>query len=185
MAPTAVLDKITITTIKMTTTTNNNLSAYIANTSVVNSVSFFGVFQDTAVKRREITIHSIILPTISAKPYRKAIISIIFFVAFSLSLLPLPFLLVIWWRRQQRISIFPQIWLNVKRSASWIRFATILFILKTTRASVFLILPVNSRWSRILQISKKILPSLRFVPLLWRVIVTSVFLSQTCHLNFH
>ena len=78
MAPTAVLEKITITTIKMTTTTNNNLSAYIANTSVVNLASFFGTFQDTLVSNSELTICTIVPPTITAEPYRKAMIAILF-----------------------------------------------------------------------------------------------------------
>ena len=79
MAPTAVLDKITTTTIKTSTTTSNNLSVYIAETSVVNSLSFFGEFQDTVVESSELTIRTIIPPTIHVKPYRKAMIAIILF----------------------------------------------------------------------------------------------------------
>ena len=41
MTPTSILNKLTTTKIKMTTKTNKNLSAYIANTSVVNSATFF------------------------------------------------------------------------------------------------------------------------------------------------
>ena len=78
MTPTAVLSKLTSTTVKMNTTTNNTLSAYIANTSVVNSVSSFGKYQDIAVGY-ELTIRTLVLPNISAKPYRKAMIAIIFF----------------------------------------------------------------------------------------------------------
>ena len=62
----------------MNTTTTNTLSADIANTSVVNSVSFFGKFQDTAVGS-ELTSRTIVPPNISAEPYRKAIIAILFF----------------------------------------------------------------------------------------------------------
>ena len=79
MVSTAVLDKLTTTTIKMTTTTNNNLSVYIANTSVVNSVYFFGVFQDTVVGSSDLTIRTIVPPTISAEPYRKVMIAILFY----------------------------------------------------------------------------------------------------------
>ena len=63
----------------MKTTTNNNLSTYIANTSVVNSVSFFGAFQDTAVGSSDLTIRTIVPPNISAEPYRKSMIAILFF----------------------------------------------------------------------------------------------------------
>ena len=62
----------------MHTTTNNNLSAYIANTSVVDSLSFFGKYQDTAVGC-ELTIRTIDPPSISAKPYREVMIAIFFF----------------------------------------------------------------------------------------------------------
>ena len=95
MAPTAVLKKMTTTTIKRTTATNNNLSAYIANTSVVNSPSFFGDFQNTAVGNSELTIRTILTPTINAESYRKTMIAIFFFAAFFLSLPLLPFLLAI------------------------------------------------------------------------------------------
>ena len=78
MVPTAVLSKLTITTVKMNTTTNNTLLAYIANTSVVNSVSFFRIFQDIAVGSK-LTIRTIVPPNISAEPYRKAMIVILFF----------------------------------------------------------------------------------------------------------
>ena len=88
-------DKLTTTTIKMTTTTNSNISVYIAKTSAVNSASFFDVFQDTTIRSRKLTIRKIISPTISAKPYPKAMIAIIVFVVFFLSLLSLPFKLAI------------------------------------------------------------------------------------------
>ena len=64
MTPTAILYFSSTTTNAITTITNNNLSAYIANTSVVNSAFF--------------TIRRIVLPTISAEPYRKVIIAILF-----------------------------------------------------------------------------------------------------------
>ena len=80
----------------MNTTTNNNLSACIANTSVVNSESFFGAYQDTAVVSSELTIRTIVPPSISSEPYRKAMITILFFRRIiSLSLLPLPSLFAI------------------------------------------------------------------------------------------
>ena len=78
MATTAVLYKITSTTVAMNTITNNNLSTYIANTSVVNSVSFLGKYQNTAVGY-ELTIRTIVPTSISADPYRKAMIAILFF----------------------------------------------------------------------------------------------------------
>ena len=78
MAPTSVLSKLTSTTVKMNTTTTNTLYAYIANTSVVNSVSFFGKFQDTAAGSK-LTIRTIFPPNISAETYRKEMIAILFF----------------------------------------------------------------------------------------------------------
>ena len=78
MAPTTVLSTLTSTIVKMNTTTTNTLSVYIANTSVVNSVSFFGKFQDTAVGN-ELTIRTIVPPNINAESYRKAIFAIIIF----------------------------------------------------------------------------------------------------------
>ena len=78
MAPTAVLSKLTSTTVKMNTTTYNTLSAYIANTSVVNSVSFFGKYRDIVVGC-ELTIRTIVPPSISAELYRKAMIAILLF----------------------------------------------------------------------------------------------------------
>ena len=78
MAPTAVLHKLTTIT-AMITTINNSLSADIANTIVVNSASSFGTFQDTAVGSSDLTIHTIVPPNISAEPYRKAMIAILFF----------------------------------------------------------------------------------------------------------
>ena len=94
MAPSAVLSKFTSTTVKMNTTITNTLSAYIAKSSVVNLVSFFGKFQDTAVGSEQ-TIRTIVPPDISAEPYRKAMIDILFFVAFFPYPLPLLLLLVI------------------------------------------------------------------------------------------
>ena len=44
--------------------------------------------------------------------------------------------------------------------------------------------PINPRWSRILQIVKRTLLSLRYVPLSHEVILTSVFLPRPFHLNF-
>ena len=61
MAPTADQDfSTTTTTNTMNTTTNNNISACIANTSVVNSESFFEAYQDTAVGSSELTIRTIV-----------------------------------------------------------------------------------------------------------------------------
>ena len=62
----------------MNTTTTNTLYAYIANTSVVNSVSSFGKFQDTAAGSK-LTIRTIFPPNISAETYRKEMIAILFF----------------------------------------------------------------------------------------------------------
>ena len=78
MAPTAILSKLNSTTVKMNTTITNILSAYIVNTSVVSSVSFFMKFQDTVVGS-ELTIRTIVPPNISIESYRKAMIAIIFF----------------------------------------------------------------------------------------------------------
>jgi len=79
MIPTAVLYQPTTTTTAINATHNNTLSSYISNTSVVNLASFFGAFQDTAVGSSELTIRMIVPPDISAKPYRKAMIAILFF----------------------------------------------------------------------------------------------------------
>ena len=63
----------------MNTTTNNHISAYTANTSVINLAFFFETFQDTTVGRSDLTILTIVPPTISAEPYRKAMIANLFF----------------------------------------------------------------------------------------------------------
>ena len=94
MTPTAVPFKLTATTDTMNTTSTNKLSAYIAKTSAVNSVSFFGNFQDTAVGS-DLIIRAIVPPDISAEPYRKAMISFFSFAAFFLSPLSLLLLLAI------------------------------------------------------------------------------------------
>ena len=78
MAPVAVLSNITSSTVKINTTTNNTLSTYIANTSVVNSVFCFGKFQDTAIGS-ELTSRKVVPPNISIELYRKAMIAILFF----------------------------------------------------------------------------------------------------------
>ena len=78
MTPILVQDFFTTTTNAMNNTISNTLSAYIANTSVVNSVSFFGMYQDTAVGS-ELTIRTIVPSSISADPYRKIMIAILFF----------------------------------------------------------------------------------------------------------
>ena len=78
MAPTAFFSKVTSTTVKMNTTTTKTLSVYIAKTSVVNSVSFLGKSQDTAVGSG-LTIRTIVPPDISTEPYRKVMITIRFF----------------------------------------------------------------------------------------------------------
>ena len=78
MAPTAVLSKLTSTTVKMNITTNNTLSAYIANTSVVNTVIFFGKYQDTTVGC-ELMIRTIVSLRISTEPYCRTMMAILFF----------------------------------------------------------------------------------------------------------
>ena len=79
MVRTADQEFSTITIIKMNTTTNNNISVCIASISVVNSESFFEAYQDTAVGSNKLTIHTIVPPSISSEPYRKAMIAILFF----------------------------------------------------------------------------------------------------------
>ena len=79
MAPTADQELSTTTTTDTMNTTNNTISAYIANTSVANPDSFFGAYQDTAVGSSELSIRTIVPPSISSEPYRKAIIAILFF----------------------------------------------------------------------------------------------------------
>ena len=55
-------------------------------------MSFFVEFQDTVVGSSELTIRTIVPPIISAEPYRKVMIEILFLVAFFLSFLLLLFL---------------------------------------------------------------------------------------------
>ena len=74
-----VLDFSNPTTNTMTTITNDNLSVYIANTSVANKGSFFGAFQQMTVGSSNVTIRTIVPLSISAEPYRKAIVAILFF----------------------------------------------------------------------------------------------------------
>ena len=79
MAPTVDQDFSTTTTDTLNTTTNNNISANIANTSVANPESFFGAYQNTAVGSSELTIHTIVPPSISSEPYRIVMIVILLF----------------------------------------------------------------------------------------------------------
>ena len=79
MTPTSVIYQLTTTTTAMNTTTNNILSVYIDNTSVLNSASFFEVFQGTTIGSSKLTIRTIVPPDISAELYRKAMIAILFF----------------------------------------------------------------------------------------------------------
>ena len=78
MAPTAVHFKHITTTTTMTTITINSLSAYISNTSVVNSTFFFGTFQDTAVRSINLSIRTIVPSTNSAGPFHTVMIAIPF-----------------------------------------------------------------------------------------------------------
>ena len=108
----------------MTTTSNNDLSTYIANTSVVNSTSFIGAFQVTVVGSNKLTIHMIVPLTISADSYLKAMITILFFVVFFLSLPLLLSLLAIWLRLLRHISHF----LQVRRDVSLTRSANLFHV---------------------------------------------------------
>ena len=62
----------------MITTSNNNLSVYIANISVVDLV-FFLAFHDTAVRSSDLIIRTIAPPTVSTERYRVVMITIISF----------------------------------------------------------------------------------------------------------
>ena len=62
----------------MNTKSNNTLSVYTINSSAVNSVSFFGKYQDAAVVC-ELTIRTIVPSNISSEPYRKVMVAILFF----------------------------------------------------------------------------------------------------------
>ena len=79
----------TTTTTAMVMTSNNDLSAYIAHTSVVN-LAFFEEIKDTAVRSSKLTIPTIVPPYISAEPYLKAMIAILSF-RHIISLSPSPF----------------------------------------------------------------------------------------------
>ena len=63
----------------MTTTTNKNHTTANAINGSLDSPSFFGALQDTAVGNSKLTIRTIVLPTIIVEPYRKAMIAIIIF----------------------------------------------------------------------------------------------------------
>ena len=126
------------TTNAMTTTTNNTLSVYIANTCVVNSASFFGGFQQTTVGSNDVTIHTIVPPAISAEPYRKVMAIILFFCRIlalsnspSISLSDLTTTVTL---RNSR---------NVRRKASWNPTITIFSMFLTFRASILFIPLVN------------------------------------------
>ena len=70
--------------IVMITTTNNHSEINMKHRSI-ESLSFFGAFQDTAFGSSDVTMCTIVSPNISAKSYRKTMIAIIFFVVFLLS----------------------------------------------------------------------------------------------------
>ena len=78
MTPTAVLFKLTFTTDAINTKPNNTLSTYTANSSAVNSVSFFRKYQDIVVGC-DLTIRTIVPLDISTEPYRKVMVAILFF----------------------------------------------------------------------------------------------------------
>ena len=95
MVPTAVLELLTTNTIAMAITTSNNHSTSNTINISVESPFCFGVFQVTTIGNSDLTIRAIVPPTISAQPYRKVKIIILFFVVSFLSLLLLLFLLAI------------------------------------------------------------------------------------------
>ena len=79
MAPIANIDFSITTTKAMTTTPNNNILVYIASTIVVDSASFSGCFRTRQSEAANFMISTIVPPTISAEPYRKTMIVILFF----------------------------------------------------------------------------------------------------------
>ena len=82
MAPTAVIIKLTSTT---TTMNNNSHTTLTKNAlSVSNRIngpisSYFGVYQQTKIGSSKVSIHTLVPASISAEPYRKALIANIFF----------------------------------------------------------------------------------------------------------
>ena len=129
----------------MNTTTNDIISVYITNTSVVNSESFFGYFRVTTVGSSDLTIRIIVPPDISAEPNRKAMIAILFFVVFFLSLPLFPSLLVIWLQLLHHTSHSLQVRKNARWNTSLTRSVTLsstLIIFKASGSSIPL---VNSR----------------------------------------
>ena len=145
MEPTAILDKLTITTNKMTTTTNNNLSVNITNTSVVTSASFFGALQHTVVGSSALVIRTIIPPIISVKPYREAIIFIIFFRCI-LSLSTSPSVSISDLTATVAVHfVLPTDSVERKEKPLMDSICDAFLILKTFRALDFLISPLNPR----------------------------------------
>ena len=83
-----------------------------------------GVFQVTVVGSNKLTIHTIVPLTVSADSYLKAMITILFFVVFFLSLPLLLSLLAIWLRLLRHISHF----LQVRRDVSLTRSANLFHV---------------------------------------------------------
>ena len=82
MAPTAVIIKLTSTTTTMNNTSHTTLTKNAL--SVSNGIngpisSHFGVYQQTKIGSSKVSTHTLVPASISAEPYRKALIAKIFF----------------------------------------------------------------------------------------------------------
>ena len=164
--------------------TNNNLSVYIASTCVVNSTPFFGAFQDAAVGSSELTIRTIVPPNISTKPYRKAMIAILFYRRI-LSLSSSPSVSI----RDLTTNLsayFTLLTDSAKSEAEHIVDSTChafptLIIFKAVGCSIT---PVHQRWYRIYRIARRTLYFLPFDLLSRRAMSTIAFLRQLYYLIF-
>ena len=182
MAPKEVLDFPNTTANVMTTTTNNNLSAYIVNTSVVKLASFFGAFQQTTVRSNDVKIRTIVSPPISYEFYRKTmaiilnfchIISLSNFPSISLSGLTTTVALYFDMNTKSTEREAERVVEPIYYTCS---------MLLTFRTSVLLILLVNIH--KCLIIVLRMVQSLSFVSLLVRSTLISVFRRKSFRFNF-
>ena len=127
----------------------------------------------------ELTIRTIIPPTINTEPYRKAMIIFFFRRILSLSCPPSVSISDL---TTTVAAYFVLLTDSAERIVDSIRNA--FYNVENLQGVGFTIPPVKSRWSRILQIAKRTLNSSRFAPLSRQVILTSVFRPRTYHSNF-
>ena len=126
MAPIAVLTKPTSTTTALNTATNNNLSAYIANTSVV-ILAFFSRVPGHRIWKQRASDPLDHFPGYQCRTFhRKAMIVILSSHSFSLLFLPFP--LVICQRQFYCILVFPLIRRHLTQNVLCIRVLNVLML---------------------------------------------------------